>query len=414
MNFSRPLRSPILAAFAIVFWWLIAFKSPEADEPHYNILQEQTTEDVSSAKHNVIAIDRPALVKALKGDTTLMGKLILEWDLDAEIIEYRFNKPVKRLQKDALIRSQILTRMICRSDDEELANLNEKYRKKLLIDDIGYPINLETPRLTFLPQTYMAAEILLSLADPSQITALPAGLRRQSILFSREELDLIPMNIDRYSSEKLYLASPDIALVAFGFSHPSSIEAMKKQGIELFTTGEITDFEDIKRVVGQIGHLANQPLKGELLAIFMEAALNAIDNKRTLELENTEEQRVLIVNYHTRFSLPGKKTLTSAFIKRMGLQAQLQLNSQLGKDLDWSIPLFEEQIHAFDPTHLLIIASDTAESRQYFMSIPALQKTEARLRNAIHVLDHQVQGSVSHQFVLAYYDLNNALVKLDE
>lgn len=415
----RPLHSPLLSIFAIVCWWLIAFKSPEADEPHYAIDHPQASNSGAATscllkERGIIALNRDTIAKALKGDVALMGKLILDWNMDADIIELQSSAPVKRLDKETLVRSQILARILTESNKEELSQRNEEFRKKLVIDDTGYPINLENPPRTFLPQTYMFAEILLSLVEPSQIVALPAGFLTQKTLFDSGELSSIELLIDRYSTEKLYLAAPDIALVAQSFSHPSTIEAMKTQGIELYTTTNIYSVDDIKRTVEEIGHIANEPLKGELLSIFIEAAFNAIDNKRNIDFPDLSSERILVVSYHSQFSLPGKKTFTTAMLQRMGLHLQNAFREQLANDNDWSVPICEEKIYAFDPKFLLVITAACEGSQNYFSTIPAFQSIRAENNGSICVLDEQIQRTVSQQIVLAYYDLNNALVKLDE
>ncbi len=44
----------------------------------------------------------------------------------------------------------------------------------------------------------------------------------------REELtNRIPLNIDRYNSEKLYMANPQVAFVAH-YSHPSVLQALRQ------------------------------------------------------------------------------------------------------------------------------------------------------------------------------------------
>lgn len=392
---------------AILCWWLVAFKNPVADEPHLVLVAQQPSLPLSEKR--VLALSRSTLAAALQGDVALMGKLILDWNLDADLIELQSKGPVKRLDKETLIRSQVMTRLLTEASEEELSEWNETYRKKMVVDDIGYPINLETPLETFLPQTFMAADILLCFVDPTKIAALPSGFRTQTALYAPEKLASIPLNIDHYQSEKLYLASPDVALIAQNFSHPSTIEAMKHQGITIYTTTDIYEIEDIKRTVGHIGHLTNTPLKGELLTIFIEAALNAIDNRRSLDMPDPAAERILVVNYHSQFSLPGKKTLTATLLERIGLQQQMNFSQGLDLGSPWSVPLYEEQIYAFAPATLLIIGSATEDSHRYFSTLPALRNIQK-----IHVLDQQMQHTVSHQIVLAYYDLNNALVKLDE
>lgn len=404
----KPSLSTTLSFFAVLLWWFVAFKSPVANEP-MPFFQTEDFEDYEEGLYctnNLLKIEREVLVKAIRGDAALMTLLIHQWDVDSEILGTLGFENVKRLDRDDFLKSQVIGRVLC--NDNEIDQFEELSRKKLVIDDLGQPFDLETPPKVLLPQTHMSTEILLALVELDRIAALPSGYRNQSTLFCEHDLSAIKLDIDRHHSERLFQCNPDIAFVSKAYSHPGVLQILNDQEIPLYHIENTESIEDVKSSIINLGNIANSSLKANLLAIFIDAAMNAIDNKRMVLSRNLSSKKVLVTYYHSQFSLPGTKTLTYHFMQRMGVVDEEYSTSDF-----WSTPIREEQIHNLNPDYLIIITSDTDNALNFFYSFPAFKNINAAQSRTIRVIDEYVQKSVSQNIVIAYFDLNNALVKLE-
>jgi len=402
----------------IAFWWLIAFKNPVGTEPlsfDYELIENQIPikEPLCCNSLFTLALNRDEIKLALDGDVSMMGKLISKWDLEAEILEYQGVDHVKRLDRQDFLRSQIITKTLQFGDSHTINELRMLQRQHIVVDSTGHPLNLTIHYNKFLPQTYLAAGVLISLLDPHQIVALPKGFRKQESIYPVEFTKKILLDIDSFQSEKIYLSSPDLAIVAQYYSHPSTLQTLKSQGIEMFCMGNISDIDDVKKSINDLGQICNRPLKSDLLNLFIEAALSAIDNKRLIANTDIDLNDVLIVNHHTQYSLPASKTLTYSLMKRMGIRINPSMIDDSSIDHEWAIPLREEKIIGMNPKHLLIITSPHKASLDYFYQTELFNHIDASKKRCVTILDVQLQQSPSQYIVLAYYDLNAALVNLN-
>ncbi|MEC7840001.1 MAG: ABC transporter substrate-binding protein [Chlamydiota bacterium] len=417
--FSKSNFTYLASTTIIVLWWLTAFKNPVATEPFYynsEALKNQARpkEELNFKSIDSFSLSRTEIKQAIDGDITVMGKLISEWDIEAEILEYKGYDNVKRLDRQDFIRSQIMTKTLCKADPSEIEIIRFQQRQRVVIDNTGHPLDLSLPYHKFLPQTYLSAGILMALIDPSQIVALPKGLRNQTSIYPEKTTSQIDTDIDSFHCERISLTAPDIAIVAQYYSHPSTLQALSSQGIEMFCMGNICDIKDVKKSISDLGQICNRPLKSELMNIFIEAALNAIDNKRLTIEDSIDLASVLIVNHHTQYSLPGTKTLTFSLMKRMGIPVNSTLFNGSIDDHAWSVPLQEEKIIGMNPKHLLIITLPNESILDYFYQTELFDHIDASKNRNVTILDEQVQQSPSQYIVLAYYDINQALFNLDE
>lgn len=393
----------------ILFWWMIAFHQPVAYEPHtaYNFCEEEqylhVHPDQQKSVH-LLHIDRNSLRYALNGDFALMIELIMKWDIEAEIAA-TFSKEVKRLERKEIQEAHLLAKILLQ---ESNSVIREKKRLKLLTDYVHTPIDLSEPPELFLPQTYLAAGVLLAIREPETLVALPRGMREQKEIYSEKITSSIKEDVDALHLEKLYTYQPDIAITSEKYTHPLVTQGLKNLSIPTFQIGEIKTFEEIESLIRTLGHLSNRPIKGELLALFVKAAALAIDNKRALLVQKDCLEKVLVVNYHTRYSLPGTNTLTRYMLDRM----QIKTPKGLPMEGKWSIPLTEEMIIHINPEQLIIITeSSGVNDTDYFYHSQIFQHIDAvKLRN-ISFLDEAIQQTLSQHALLAYYDLNKALLK---
>lgn len=305
-------------------------------------------------------MNREKLQKALSGDFVLMGSLIAEWDIDAQLLQAR------RLSSEQFLRAQALSRRI-------------KARTK--------------KTLRFLPQSYAAASILLAIASPEQLVALPKGFRRQVQLFPKTVTDQIPEDVDRFNAEKLFLNKPDIAFVSSYYSHPAAIEALRNQGITIATVKSLDSIKSIQEAITLIGNHSQQQEEAELLNLFIEAALLSIDNRRG------EHVKALYLSYYSHLTTPSKNTFTYEQLHKLGIGPECY------EGLKDSMTVNQERLLALNPECLIIASLDPEAVKRKVERDPALQRLRAVQERRIYFLDDVVQQDASQYAVLAYFDL---------
>jgi len=389
-------------------WWLFAFRHPVAEEPLAKSSNATQIEPLPTEKLMPAPTlpDREQLRQALAGDTALMLQLIEEWDLDAELLQNAGFTEAMRLPRPAYLRSRLLGRLLLRSSQEELGRLREQARSRLVIDALGRPHAPSCRSGRYLPQTYASATFLLALLEPEQIIALPQGFREQKGLFSSPRYSEVPEDASRYQTEKLYLFQPETAFISHTYSHPDTIKALQAQGIGVFSHGDLFSVGEINEALLKIGHMTNRPLKAELLTLFMEAALLAIDNIRAVSKNAAPPERGLVVSLHHRFSLPGTRSLTHNLLLQMGIDNHALARSFSCGIRDWAIPVSEEQILYYNPDRLIVITEEKSDRNTFFQTHPAL----SAFFHKTAFLNEAVQSSPTQYCILGYYDLTHSLL----
>lgn len=397
----------------IVGWWALAFKK---DPEIYPITQHSpATSNRSTLDTAITSIDRHLLHQALAGDSQLMARLIADWDIDAQILNSKGFHGVKRIDHTDFLHSQSLIRILQNEDSVKRSTALLTEQNQYVMDDSGNRIHLQKNYKKFLPQTYAAASFLLSLVPTDQIVALPRSLRDQTQLYPTTLTNQIPLDIDRHNAEKLFLARPEIAFVAH-YSHPATIQALHNQGVTLYTMKNLTTLPDISEELIHIGNITNKPLHAELLKIFIDAAICAIDNQQAVlinhfEQSQTQLPRVLVVNYHQTFSVPTTKTLTGQILSRMeALDISLKYTLDSEHADDWMVPIDKERLLNLNPDFLIIATENEQAIRKEIQKDKALQELAAVRHNRLFFVDESIQHSPSQYVVLAYHDLIQALM----
>lgn len=385
-------RIKVYAVFItfVVGWWLFAFKHKPLDTPQPLVSTSQHLKTTQTA-----LIDRHSLLKALGGDFAQMANLIVKWDIDAQLLQNE-GYDVRRLPKSDFLRSQQLSRSL--SDSSSNIKNSHAYKR-------------------FLPQTYVAASLLLALSAPNEIVALPKRLREQVQIYPKTLTDQIPLDIDRHYAEQIFLAKPDIAFVAH-YSDPAMITTLAKQGIVLYTMKNPSSLEDITDEIINVGKIINRPHESELLKIFMEATLIALDNHiqlftRYYREHNLAIPRVLFLNYHQTFSVPTTKTLTGQLMQRLKeFDISHQYVSENNGNDTWMVPIDKERLINLAPDCLIIAAESPSYLEKELKKDPAMQQLEAVKQNRFFVVDEAIQHSPSQYIILAYYDLAQGLTQI--
>jgi len=402
MNFFKQFKGYFISITLLLLWWSFAFRhsfdlsSQAAPQPNLVHIPAPLLEILSP-------LQRDTLKEALGGDFSLMTKLIADWDIDAQLLESRGVLQAKRLSRKKYIKAQLIGRQLKK-------NRKRVFQTQTIYDDLGVGLNLEKPLTKFLPQTYISATFLLTLAPTEQIVAIPSGLRDQTQFFPRQMTDKIPLDIDRYNGEKLFLVKPDVAFVA-NYSHAHTLHALHSQGIPLFTFKHFETILEIQSALTRTGQVINRPLEADLLNLFIEASLLAIDNRVLAFNVHLNEQgihnpRILYLNYRSQYSLPTSRTLTGKLLERMNIQLLSQLSE---KQSEWFVPIYQEQIRRLDPDFLIVASAYPDRMAAHLQEDEAMKELTAIKANRIAFIDDAVQQSPTQYVILAYYDLFDAM-----
>lgn len=385
-------------------WWFLAFPSTLK---HCEDLVSSAEPAAWRQSTQVLApLERTELEQALRGDVTTMGRLLNEWDSDAELLKAAGVPGVQRLSKAERLEAQTLLRQLLYAEAESLELERQRHCQGAVVDDQEIPHQCKGSSQRFLPQTFVSAQVLLALVDKEQIVALPAGMRDQEQLIPTEISRGIPLDADRYQSEKLYLAQADLAFVA-SYSQPSCCEVLRKQGTELFTLDELQTVPDILDGIERVGKVCGRPLKARLMVLFLRSAMLSMDNRllaqRYVDGKLLNLPRVLYLHYYNAYSVPTGKTLNARLLSRLGV---VDLVPEKTQSLQWSMPITREEIIRLQPDCLIIASSpDFVLQEAAFRDVPAIRQQR------VYAVDVKLQDDPSQLFLMAYFDLWSGLME---
>jgi iron complex transport system substrate-binding protein len=401
------IKTPTLyiTLFAFVLgWWYLAFHSSTIPSDVVISPRQISLAEISPSSPYLNPLSRSKLHQALLGDTELMISLMAEWDTEARLLTTCVNSDIQRLPNDKYLKAQLLGRRIqARKYGVETTPYPEQFYD--ISDDAGI-IHKTKQRERFLPQTYVAASFLLALTDPQQIVALPRGFRDLNEMFPKELLNRIPVDCGAYQTETLLKLSPDLAFVA-PYSMPSTRQVLAEQGVELFTISNINTLEEVQDALIRVGEIAGKPEEAELLSLFMEAAVYALDNR--LLVAPKRHWEVLYLNHFSKFSVPTRHTLMGSILSRLRINDFPLFNFS---ERRWQIPVEHEKLVRLNPQAIILSATSGTELKDLLMQHPAFRNIPAVKKGQIFTLAACVQDSPSQFAVLAYYDIVNALLEV--
>lgn len=394
-NSSLPLM--YLMAIGFIFsWWTLAFSSLHHPKATPQPTVAQIAQPLSSTCP-LLPFVREKWHQALMGDVPTMMQLLAEWQVEAHLLEAQGIIPHDPHIHARFLRAQELARRLI-AREKGIDSSPTQYLWQT--DDGGTLLNLPAPPQRFLPQTELAAAILLTLCPIEQIVALPTRMRTLP-LFPSDKLALVPCDIDRYNSESLFALKPDVAFIAH-YTAPSTVQALREQEIALFLITKLDSLEEILETICKIGHVVGQSEKAELLSLFVQAGFSALDNRLAAASSPLQqEHHPLYLEAFSTLSAPTKRLLTGQLAHR------LQLNDVLTEETDngWSIPLSGERLQYLAPTWIVFSLRDPKNSLPFLREHLLLKETPASLNNQIFAVDESFQNSPTHFLLLAYYDL---------
>lgn len=391
----------------ILGWWALAFNNTHFTT--YPQISHTTTASSLSIQTSSLfpflsPMPRDALHEALSGNFELMAQFIANWDVDAQILETRGVKDVQRLHPEALLQANILSRLMLESSPERFANLNRIFRSKTIRDDLGHNLNVDDWYNKFFPQTYVSASILLAIAKTKEIVSIPRGMRDLTQIYASSKLEKISRNLDGYYSERLFLTRPHLCFIS-PYSHPPTVDALRRQGLELCVINNINTLQDIQETILKIGHASNHPLEASLLSIFMEACLLSVDNRiKSLQKQNSKKT-LLYLCEKQGYMVPTTKCLAGQLLKR-ALQHYPALTCSISENQqDWFIPIEKEKIIRTNPDYLII-------STPHYQAVQNQLPNHQVFKQPICYLDENLQGSPTQYIALAYFDIFQALANI--
>lgn len=376
-----------LFAFISIWWWMAFLPSgSDTNSLSYSlVVQREPTLHIGNIE--LPPLQRETLYEALSGNTDLMTRLMAEWDIEAQLLLDEGLSNVQRLSHEQFISGQRIGRTLSKG---------------------------EIPKSTkqrFYPQTFMAASFLLALVEPEQIVAIPAGLRRQTQLYSRKLTDRIPADIDCYHAEQLFLNKPHVAFVA-NYSLPTTLQMLKSQGISLCKQEKLESLTDLLASLREVGKVIEQPEKAEIMALFITASLYAIDNRLLACQEQFQANlstKTVYLNNNLYYAAPTQRMIIGQLLKRLHINECLNpLFSE--NDHRWKVPVENEQLSYIQPDCFIISSTMCEYDLKMKISCdPSLSQLESVKNQRVFLVDEEVQETPSQYIVLAYYDLYLAL-----
>lgn len=363
--------------FLIGSWWGLAFNRSIAPS-ELSVAPESQHHRLDSPCRYLSTLDRKDLHQALLGDFSLMATLIASWEMESMVLIENGDQNIRRLQP-------------------------EQFQRALwLADIIRQKKTTSTPRRLF-PQTYVSASFLLAIARSEEILALPKGLRDYTSLYPVELTKSIPHETHQFNEEMLASARPDAAFVSSVYSHPAVIQTFSHLNIPLLKSGNMHSFQDIQNSLLEIGAAAHRTHEAELLALFMEAAVNSIDNRLALQLQVNASQHVLYLHYRDQFYFPSNQPILMERLKKFGIS--------LDHFTSIPLPADREKILQINPETLIISVAGGLDIRQRIFQDPFMRQLKAFQNHRIYFVDDDVQESPTQLAVLANYDLAAALME---
>lgn len=354
-SIKRSWTSASLYFFCITFiavWW--GFSFGELEKPLLPIPQKMEKPRLDSS------LTRTELQQALQGDFTLMGRLVLRWDVEAQHTE------APRLPAEQVLRAHYLSEAI--------------------------PLQTKGKPLKILPQTYATAGILLALTTPQSLVALPRGLREQKTIYPHSLTSQIPLDIDQYTTEKLFRAPPDLAFVSDHYTHPATFAALANQGIPVKASPYCETVQDVLQEIETVGDLIGQQSEAELLRIFIEAAFLKIDRL------SKPQPETLFLSYYDHFYFPKESCITGALVKRAGLAIPPSVPTDV-----------KEYLIRKDPKKLVISAPSHYDLLPLLQKDPGYATLRAIQNGEVYFVNDELMQTPTQAAVLAYFDLVEAV-----
>lgn len=388
----------LMAVGFIFSWWTLAFSSLHHTD--FKAAPQPVCEKAPcspSSTYPLLPFVRAQWHQALMGDVGAMMQLLAEWQVEAHLLEAQGVIAHSQVSHARFLRAQELAhRLIAR--ERGMDSPVPQYTWQT--DDGGALLTLPAPPRRFLPQTELAAAILLTLCPLEQIVALPSRMRTLP-LFPASKLACVPYDIDRYNSESLFALKPDVAFIAH-YTTPTTVQALREQEIALFLITRLNSIEEILETICKIGHVVGQEEKAELLTLFVQAGLSALDNRLAAASNPLQhEHHPLYLEAFSTLSAPTKRSLSGQLAQRLQLNGVLEEEAGNG----WSIPLSGERLHHLAPTWIVFSLRDPEKTLPFLRNHPILKETPAAFKNQIFAVDEAFQNSPTHFLLLAYYDL---------
>lgn len=154
-------------------------------------------------------------------------------------------------------------------------------------------------------------QLLLALADRSQIASLSPLARDPSISFLWQEASSLPANEGR--GEAILFSGADLVL-AGSFDRQSRTALLRRQGLEVLALDPWRNLEDGREQIRTVARRLGHSERGDALIADIDAAL-----ARTRELV---QGRRSILTYYRRGWVPASDSLVGELLRHMGFELQ--------------------------------------------------------------------------------------------
>lgn len=380
-------KNPILtSSLFIIGWWAWAFyPSTSCDSTVLLTPPPQKNQEIIHLETLISSLNRNEILQALCGDLFMMKELVDRWDLDAHLLKRHGYRFIQCIEDD--MRYDI---------HFSLRNSLHGHKKK------------SNP--SYLPQTEVAASLLLTLIDPEKILAIPERMRKLCHIYPKHKMERISLNTNQLSQEKLQQLQPKICFVA-KYSHPLFIQKLKHLKIPYAHVDHIQSIEAIQNTIHHMGALVGVQDRANALQTFMKAFFIHIENRIQALKQGTHSslKNVLLLNYYMHFSTPSPNTLCAQLLEKMHIKNLAKNLTNPSALTQWRLSLEKEDIVKLNPDYILISTPYPQKALEHMRQHPAFSKLNAFRKGLIFCLDDNIQENPSHYIILAYLDLYQAV-----
>jgi len=258
----------------------------------------------------------------------------------------------------------------------------------------------EPAPIRIVSQTVGTDELLLALAEPSQIAALSPLARESQFCAVSEEAAPYPQLAKNGDAENALKFSPTLVLVA-NYSRADLVSQLRRAGVKIFVVEKYESLNDayanLRALARELGPLAEK--KAETIIADCERRVAALAEK----LKGVRPIRVIAPS--TYGVIGGANTTFQDLCDHAGAE---NVAATLGK-LTGHVPPPNEQMLTWPIERVVVSGDDLASALAPFLKLPPYQFMPAVRERRAALLKPWHISSVSHHRVAAYEHLAREL-----
>ncbi len=213
-------------------------------------------------------------------------------------------------------------------------------------DDSGNRLILPARLSRIVSLTLPTDEILLSLLDPSRLSAVSALSADPGVSNVAAQASRVPRKMT-LSVEPLVALHPDLVLTA-SWSDAAIVAQLREAGVPVYLIASPTNVDGVEKLIERLALLTGETARGADLVSGMEEKLRAVAEKTATI---PPQKRLRVIDYTTFGASMGKGSSWDDVVKRAGL---VNAVDGLSSDRWGQVPVSTEELLTIDPDIIII------------------------------------------------------------